>query len=151
VKAGLTGLNSWSKAMEENKMQSTNQPASVSKKQLWAGRIISAILVLLLVFSGVMKLMKPPSVMQGFAHFGYPENLIVIIALLEIACTVVYAIPRTAVLGAILLTGYLGGATATNVRVGDPSYMMTIILGVLIWVGLYLRDERLHSLVPLKS
>ena len=127
-------------------MSSTNQTAAPSKKRLWAGRIISAIPVLLLLFSGVMKLMKPVSVLQGFARYGYAENLIVIIALLEITCTVLYAIPRTSVLGAILVTAYMGGATATNVRVGDPSYVMTVLLGVLAWIGLYLRDERVSAL-----
>ena len=132
-------------------MQSTNQTATPSKKRLWAGRIISAIPVLLLLFSGVMKLMKPAPVLQGFAHYGYPESLIVGIGILEIACTVVYAIPRTSILGAILVTAYLGGATATNVRVGDPAVVMTVLLGVLAWVGLYLRDNRLSALVPLRS
>jgi hypothetical protein len=107
--------------------------------------------VLLLLFSGVMKMMKPPAVMEGFARYGYPEHLISIIGLLELACTVVYAIPRTSILGAILLTGYLGGATATNVRVGDPSFIMTTILGVLAWVGLFLRDDRLRALIPLRN
>jgi len=116
-----------------------------------AGRIISALPVLLLLFSGVMKLMKPPSVMQGFAGYGYPESLILVVGLLEIACTVVYAIPSTSILGAILLTGYLGGATATNVRVGNPAFIMTTILGVLAWVGLFLRDDRLRALIPLRK
>jgi hypothetical protein len=97
--------------------------------------------------SGVLKLIKPVSVVQGFARYGYPDNLTLVIGLLELSCTVVYAIPQTAVLGAILLTGYLGGATATNVRVGDPSYFMTLLLGVLAWVGLYLRDDRLRALI----
>ena len=129
-------------------MPSATQSAPVSKKMLWAGRIISAVPVLLLLFSGVMKLMKPLPVVQGFARYGYPENLIVVIGMLEISCTVVYAIPRLSVLGAILLTGYLGGATATNVRVGDPSFMATATLGVLVWLGLYLRDGRVRALLP---
>jgi hypothetical protein len=77
-------------------------------------------------------------------------HLIVAIGILEIGCTVLYAFPRTAVLGAILLTGYLRGATATDVRVGDPSFVMTVILGGLAWAGPYLRDERLRSLMPLR-
>jgi hypothetical protein len=132
-------------------MPSDTQTAPVSRKKLWAGRIISALPVLLLLFSGVMKLMKPPAVMQGFAGYGYPESLITVIGLLEIGCTVVYAIPRTSILGAILLTGYLGGATATNVRVGNPAFIMTTILGILAWVGLFLRDDRLHALIPLRK
>jgi hypothetical protein len=132
-------------------MLSATQTAPASKKKLWAGRIISVLPVLMLAFSGVMKLAKVAPVLQGFARYGYPESLILVIGILEIACTVVYAIPRTSVLGAILLTGYLGGATATNVRIGDPSFLITVILGVLAWVGLYLRDERLRALIPLRS
>jgi len=129
-------------------MQLANQNVVPSKTRLWAGRIVSAIPILLLLFSGVMKLMKPAPVLQGFAHYGYPESLIVPIGLLEIACTVIYAIPRTSVLGAILVTAYMGGATATNVRVHDPAFIMTTLLGVVAWVGLYLRDQRLGALVP---
>src|SRR5438309_1391699 len=93
-----------------------------------------------------MKFMKPPAVVEGMAHYGYPEGLIVTLGVLELLCCIVYAIPRTSVLGAILMTGYLGGATAANVRVGDPSYYMTVLLGALAWLGLFLRDERVRAL-----
>ncbi|SRR6266851_456061 len=132
-------------------MPSDAAATSISKKQLWAGRIISALPALLLLFSGVMKLLKPAPVLEGFAHYGYPERLILVLGILEISCTVVYLIPRASVLGAILITAYLGGATATNVRVGDSSYMATVVLGVLVWGGLYLRDARLRALLPLRS
>ena len=132
-------------------MPSGTQTAPVSRKLLWAGRILSALPVLMLLFSGVMKLMKPAPVVEGFARFGYPESLIFGIAILEITCTVVYVIPRTSILGAILLTGYLGGATATHVRIGDPAFIMPAILGVLVWGGLFLRDDRLRALIPLRS
>ncbi len=132
-------------------MPSAAQTAPVSKKKLWAGRIISALPALLLLFSGVAKLMKPVPIVQGFAHFGYPETLILGIGILEIACTIVYLIPRTSVLGAILLTGYLGGATATNVRVGDPLFFVPAVLGVLVWAGLFLREDRLRALLPLRN
>jgi uncharacterized membrane protein YphA (DoxX/SURF4 family) len=132
-------------------MRSDTQTAPVSTKRLWTGRIISALPVLLLLFSGVMKLLKLPAVLQGFAGYGYPESLIVVIGFLEITCTVVYVIPRTSILGAILLTGYLGGATATNVRVGNPAFIMTGILGVLAWLGLFLRDDQVRALIPLRS
>ena len=122
----------------------------VSKPVLWAGRIVSAIPVLLLLFSGVMKLAKPAPVVEGFLRLGYPERLALGLGILELACTVIYVIPRTAVLGAILLTGYLGGATATHVRVGDP-FLATVILGALVWLGLFLRDARLRALLPLRS
>jgi len=121
-----------------------------SGKLLWTGRVVSAIPVLLLVLSAVMKLMKPPSVLQGFAHYGIPESQIIGLGILELACAVVYAIPQTSVLGAILLTGYLGGATATNARLGDPSGAMTVILGILVWLGLFLRDVRLRALIPVR-
>jgi hypothetical protein len=88
---------------------------------------------------------------QGFAHFGYPESLMVVIGLLEIGCTLVYLIPQTSVLGAILMTAYLGGATATNVRVGDSSYFITVILGVLVWGRLFLRDDRMQALIPVRG
>src|SRR3974377_383423 len=90
-----------------------------SKKALWTGRILTALVGLLMIFSAVMKFLKPAGVLQGFVHLGYPEGLILPVGLLELGCALVYLIPRTSVLGAILLTGYLGGATASCVRVGD--------------------------------
>jgi DoxX-like family len=126
------------------------QTTSVSKKMIWAGRFVSALPVLMLLASGVMKLIKPPAVMEGFATLGYPDNLAVILGIVEIACTLIYVTPSTSVLGAILLTGYLGGATATHVRVGDP-FFAPIILGVLVWLGLFLRDSRLRALLPLRT
>ena len=132
-------------------MQSGTQTAPISKKMLWAGRIISALPVLLMVFGGVFGVLKPAVAVPGFLHYGYPERVFLPICILEIVCAVVYAIPRTSVLGAILLTGYLGGATATHVRVGDPLFFVPAILGVLVWGGLYLRDARLRGLIPLRA
>lgn len=132
-------------------MQSDRQMARAAKTRLWAGRILSGLPVLLLLFSGVLKLLKPAPVVQGFAHFGYPASLVLAIGMLELGCTIVYVIPRTSVLGAILLTGYLGGATASNVRIGDPLFFVPAILGVLVWAGLFLRDDRLRALLPLRS
>jgi hypothetical protein len=133
-------------------LQSGTQTASVSKKTLWAGRIVSALPALMLLFSGVLKLAKAPVVAE-FARLGYPEGAILGIGILELACMVVYIIPRTSVLGAILLTGYLGGAVATHVRVGDPLFKVITpaVLGALVWGGLYLRDVRLRALIPLRS
>ena len=131
-------------------MQSGTPTAPVSKKMVWAGRIINALPVLMLLFSSGMKLMKPAPVMQEFARLRYPENLALGIGILELVCTIVYAIPRTSILGAILLTGYLGGATATHVRISDP-FFMPVVLGVLVWGGLFLRDGRLRALIPLRS
>ncbi|HKN36980.1 MAG TPA: DoxX family protein [Terriglobales bacterium] len=132
-------------------MQSAAQTAPVSKGRLWAGRILSAIPALMLLFAGIMKLLKPPSMIQGLAQYGYPESLVVIIGILEMVCAVVYLIPRTSVLGAILATGFLGGAAATNVRVKDPSFVLPVVFGVLVWAGLFFRDERLRALIPLKN
>lgn len=122
----------------------------MSKKSLvWAGRILSALPVLFLLLDGVMKVVKPPFVVEATVQLGYPESVIVGLGILLVACTILYIIPRTAVLGAILLTGYLGGAVATHVRVGGPlfSILMPVILGAMLWGGLYLRDERVRSLV----
>ena len=135
-------------------MQSSTQTAPFSGKARWAGIIISALPSLFLFADGVMKLVKPAPVVEGTVKVGYPESVIVPLGIVLLICTVVYVIPRTSVLGAILLTGYLGGAVATHVRVGDPLFshvLFPVYLGVLIWLGLYLRDDRLRALVPLRS
>ncbi len=116
----------------------------------WIGIVLSGIPVLMLLASGFMKLANVKGLDEGFAHLGWPINLAFGLGILELACTIVYLIPRTAVLGAILLTGYLGGATATHVRIGDP-YFMTPLLGAMLWGGLYLRDPRLQALIPLRA
>lgn len=105
----------------------------------------------MMLMSAVMKFMKPAPVVETFiSKLGYPESTLVPIGVLELACVVLYAIPQTAVLGAVLVTGYLGGAIATHVRVGDP-FIPPLVLGVLAWAGLYLRDERLRALLPLRK
>lgn len=121
-----------------------------SKHMLWGSYIMSTLPVLMLLFSGIMKLIKPPSVMEGFAHLGYDESVALGLGVVELLATLLYIIPRTSVLGAILLTGYLGGATATHLRIGEP-FHMAILLGVFVWGGLYLRDERLRLLIPLRT
>ncbi len=132
-------------------MPSGPQAAPGSKKMLWAGRILSAIPVFMLLTSAVAKFVRPAPVLEGFAKFGFAESIIPRLGILELACTVLYLIPRTSVLGAILLTGYLGGATVTHLRVGDPAFVGAVILGVFVWGGLFLRDERLRALLPLRS
>ena len=107
----------------------------VSKKMFWAGWIMSAPPVLLLLFSASMKLLQLPAAMTGFAHLGYPEHVAFPLGIVELTCTVLYLVPRTSVLGAILLTGYLGGATATHLRIGEP-FHMAVLLGMLLWGGL---------------
>jgi hypothetical protein len=134
-------------------MQSQIETATGSKKLFWAGHILSALAGLLLLMDGVMKLIKPAFVVEATVQLGYPESTIFGIGLVLTACTVIYLIPRTAVLGAILLTGYLGGATASHVRAGDPIYtpFFPVIFGAVVWGGLYLRDARVRALVPLRS
>jgi DoxX-like family len=134
-------------------MPADTQTDSVSKKSLWAGRIISALPILFLLMDGVMKLVKPAVVVETTVQLGYRETVIFPLGIVLLVCTVLYAIPRTSVLGAILLTGYLGGAVATHVRVGAGPFpvLFPIFFGVLIWGGLYLRDEGLRALIPLRS
>ena len=121
-----------------------------SRKRLWAGRILRGGAVLFLLFDSVIKLMMIAPVVESFARLGYPVGISRTIGLLELVCIVVYLIPHTAVLGAVLLTGYLGGAVATHVRVGDPLFshvLFPVYVGVLIWGGLYLRDDRLRNFI----
>lgn len=129
---------------------STSSAAPVSKVTVWIGRVISAVPVLLLTMSGVMKLVQPSFVMEGMSKAGYTPNGVFQLGIVELACTVLYVVPQTAVLGAILLTGYLGGATATHVSAGEP-WVGPVGFGVLVWLGLYLRDPRLRVLAPLRK
>jgi hypothetical protein len=121
-----------------------------SNKAVWAGRILSGLAVLVFIFTGGFALLKPAMAMQGFVHYGYPDAAFSKIIGTELLCALIYAIPRTSVLGAILLTGYLGGATATHVHAGEP-FFLPLIVGIVIWLGLFLREERLRALVPLRS
>jgi hypothetical protein len=124
-------------------------PATPSKAALWTGRVLTTLPVLLLLFSAAMKLAHPPQLDEGFAHLQIPVSFAFGLGVLEVTCTVIYLIPRTAVLGAILLTGYLGGAMLTHLRVGDQ-FFTHIIMGVVLWGGLYLREPRLRALIPLR-
>jgi hypothetical protein len=129
------------------------QSAPLSKGRLWTGRIMSALPALFLLVDGIGKLIKPAPVVEGTVQLGYPESVLLGLGIVLLTCTVLYVIPRTAILGAILLTGYLGGAIATHVRVGSPLFshiLFPVYLAVLIWGGLYLRDERLRALIPLR-
>jgi hypothetical protein len=115
---------------------------------------MSALPALFLVMDGVMKLMKPEFVVKATVQLGYPESVIVLLGIVVLVCVILYVIPRTTVLGAILLTGYLGGAVATHVRVGDPLFshaLFPVYFAILLWGGLYLREERLRALIPLRS
>ncbi len=128
----------------------TTATPAVSTAARWTGLTMGVLPCLLLLFSAFMKLAQPAGLPEGFAHLGVPLSQATGLGLLELACTVIFLIPRTAVLGAILLTGYLGGAIVLHLRVGDPVFTQPI-LGVLIWGSLYLRDPRLRALIPFKS
>jgi hypothetical protein len=131
-------------------MQSNNQTTDVSKAALWTGYVLSALPVLMLVFSAVMKLARPTALVDEFTRLGWTGDHAVPIGIVELVCAIVYAIPQTAVLGAILLTGYLGGAIATHVRLSEQ-FIGPAVFGVLIWLALYLRDPRLRALIPWRS
>jgi hypothetical protein len=134
-------------------MQSDISSRLVSKKVLWTGRTLSALPILFLLMDGIMKLFKPAIVVETTMKLGYQETVIVPLGIVLLTCTVLYAIPRSSVLGAVLLTGYLGGAVATHVRAGEGLFPISfpIILGILIWGGLWLRSYRLRALMPLRS
>jgi hypothetical protein len=132
---------------------SNAQSASLSKGRLWTGRIMSALPALFLLVDAVGKLVKPAPVVEGTVQLGYPESVLLGLGIVLLTCTILYLIPQTAILGAILLTGYLGGAVATHVRVGSPLFthiLFPVYVAVLVWGGLYLRDERLRALIPLR-
>jgi hypothetical protein len=126
----------------------------VSKKALWTGYVLSALPTLFLLMDSVMKLLKLEVVVKATVQLGFPESVIVGLGIVLLACVILYVIPGTSVLGAILLTGYLGGAVATHVRIGDPLFshvLFPVYLGVLVWGGLFLREPRLRQLMPLRK
>lgn len=128
----------------------TTPAGSTTKKMLWAGYVLSLLPALLLLFSAFMKLSKNPQAVEGFKKYGYQDGAIFSIGVLEVLCTLIYLIPRTSVLGAILLTGYMGGAIVTHLRAGEP-FVVQMLVGVIIWIGLFLRDSRLRALLPLRT
>ena len=134
-------------------MPMTEPAAPTSKTAIWAGRAMSGLVILFLLLDGAMKLIPLDVVLKASEPLGIPDSLARMLGILTLGCTLLYAFPRTAVLGAILLTGYLGGAVATHRRVGDPLFthvLFGVYLGLLVWGGLYLRDGRLRALIPLQ-
>lgn len=129
-----------------------SQTDGISKPALWTGRVLSGLVILFFAFDGVMKLFKPAVVVNATVALGYPESEIVGIGVAALACTLLYAIPRTAVLGAILLTGYLGGAIASKVRIDAPLFdiVFALVFAAFVWGGLVLRDPKLRALLPWK-
>jgi len=130
-------------------MQSAVLANQSSRTTSWTGRVLSALVVLFMVFDGVIHILAPKPVVDAFAQLGYPLRLAVGLGILELACTALYVIPRTSVLGALLLTGYLGGAIASQVRIeaGWFPVIFPVIVGALLWTGLALRDFRVRALV----
>jgi hypothetical protein len=135
-------------------MHSGTAPAPVSKGKLWTARLMSTLIVLFLLFDAAIHLAKPTPVVDAFAKLGFPLSASVGIGVVEFLCLATYVIPRTAALGAVLLTGLLGGAIATHVRAGSPAfeaYVFPILFGFLLWGAVWLRDDRLRTLLPLRS
>ncbi len=130
-------------------MQLAIQASPAVKTTLWAGRILSALAILFLLFDGVIKVIQHPEAVRPTVELGYPAGAVLVIGLVQLICLAVYVLPRTAVLGAILLTGYLGGAVATQLRAdGEPfTILFPIIIGSMIWGGLFLRNARLRDLL----
>jgi hypothetical protein len=137
--------------MEAVLVQSVPSAVPASKKRRWTGVVLSGLAVAFLAFDAAMKIIEIPAVVEASARIGYPEATLRPIGMTLLACVVLYVIPRTALLGAVLLTGYLGGAIATHVRVEDPLFSHTLFplyFAALIWGGLYLRDRRVRTLAP---
>jgi hypothetical protein len=134
-------------------MHTNDHVSSVSKGALWTGRVLSTLVALFLAFDAVLKFIKPPMVVEGTVKFGYSEKVIVPLGIALLAGVILYVLPRTAVLGAIILTGYLGGAVDAHVRTWEGWFPVCFaaFFGVLVWLGLVLRDARLRSLLPLRS
>lgn len=124
---------------------------SVSRGALWTGRVMSALPIFIVLMGSVMKLMRLPAVHEGFARAGLSDSLIVPVGLIELICVITYVIPATAVLGAILMTGLLGAACLTSLRIADPTYPLPVILGMLAWGGLFMRDLRVRALIPFRK
>ena len=132
-------------------MSFVSPPAPLALKWIWTGRILSGLMVLFLLFDGIIKFMKIQPVIDTFAQLGWPIKFAVPIGIIDVVCAVLYAIPRTAVLGALLMTGLLGGAIATHVRIESPFFSHTLFgvyMGLVAWGALYLREPRLRALLP---
>ena len=126
---------------------------TTSKSSRWAGLIVSGLPALFLLVDGVAKLVKPGPVVAETVRLGYSESTIIPLGIVLIACTILYLIPTTSVLGAILITGYLGGAVATHVRLFEGVFpiIFPVVIGALIWLGLYLRDSQLRAFIPVRA
>jgi hypothetical protein len=134
-------------------MDNAAQAVSIPKGQLWTGRVLSTLAILFMLFDTIIHAMRGPQVVQGFAQLGFPLSIAIPLSTIEFIGIVLYVIPRTSVLGAILLTGYLGGAVAAQVRIGAPLLgfvLAPVYVALFLWVGLYLRDERVRAVFPVR-
>ena len=132
-------------------METTQKPAS--KKAVWTGRALTGVAVAFMLFDSITKILKVDAVVKASAQFGYPVSLLSAIGIILLCCIVVYVIPRTSILGALLITGYLGGAVEANLRIGTPLFtnaLFPVYFAVLVWAGLFLRDKELWNILPLR-
>ena len=127
---------------------------TVSKTKLWTSYVMSGLVILFMLMDGIMKFVKPPEVIEGTLALGFAEHHLPVIGLLGLISTLLYTFPRTSIVGAILLTGYFGGAVATHLRLNNPLFthtLFTVYFGILIWGGLWLRNSKLRELLPLRQ
>jgi hypothetical protein len=125
-----------------------------ANKALWVGRILSGLAVLFLLFDATLKVLSLPPAVQGTRELGYPESVVFGLGIVQVVCLIAYLVPRTSVLGAVLWTGYLGGAVATHVRIGHPLFSHTLFpvyVATLLWAGLWLRDGRIRAVLPVRA
>ncbi len=134
-------------------MTTTPQLGTMSNKlwMLWTGRVLSVLPVLMMAMGIATIFFNRAQAVEGMAKFGWQERALTLILVLEIGSALLFLIPRTAVLGAILMTAYFGGAVATHLRIADPGWPLAVVCGILVWAGLYLRDPRLRALLPFRS
>jgi DoxX-like protein len=135
--------------LNEAAMEVDIQAVPRASAWIWTGRVLKALLVAFFVLDGGMKVLQLAPALEGTARVGYPTGAVLGIGITLLTCTLLYVVPRTSVLGAILLTAYLGGATATHVRMGEP-FLFPVVFGVLVWAALFPSDERLRALLPLR-
>jgi hypothetical protein len=135
-------------------VRTANQLGAVSRKSLWTGRVLSGLLSAFLLFDASIHLLRPAPVVEAFAKLHLPLSLAVDLGIIELLCIALYVIPRTAILGAILLTGYLGGAVAIQMTTSDSLFgeiLFPVYVGIVVWAGLYLRDDQVRKIIPLRS
>lgn len=135
-------------------MSSSIENATTSKSKLWTSYALSGIAVLFMIFDTGIKIIRESHAVEGTIQLGYTDSSVVTIGIIEAVCLVLYLIPRTSVFGMILFTGYLGGAVATHVRLGNPLFshiLFSVYIAILLWGGLYLREQRLRELIPFRK